>query len=119
MSSASIIIVGNTGKDAEQSTTKNGGPMLKFSVAVSRKDRQSGEDITAWYNCTAFGKDAEFHSGIAKGDKLVVQGRFEPRTYVANDGSTKVSYDVTATAIENCTPRAQRPVEDDIDSLPF
>ena len=119
MSSASIVIVGNVGKDAETSITKSGSAMLKFSVAVSRKDRVTGEDITAWYNCTAFGKDAEFHQGIAKGDKLVVQGRFEPREYVhPTSGEKRVSYDVTTTSIENCSPR-QRPIVDDDEPLPF
>lgn len=76
---ALIIVAGNIGKDAEYSE-KDGRGMARFSVAESEKVR--GEKVTVWYNCTVFGKSAEFcRDYVKKGRSVMVTGKPSARTY--------------------------------------
>lgn len=121
-----ITVCGNVGKDAILSQTKNGNPLLKFSVATKQK-MQTGEDKTIWFEVTCFGTHAEFHRGILKGDKIVVIGRFEYQEFAKQDGSKGTSFGIVASDLEQANHRWPDQRNDtkttapdiDLDSLPF
>jgi single-strand DNA-binding protein len=121
---AFITVTGNMGKDPETRYTQAGTMMLKFSIGNS-VSKQDGAPVTNWYNVTVWGKDAEFWADkLGKGDRVLVIGDFEIRSYVANDNTTKTSNDINAKKIERLT---QTPVQSsapansnaDYDDIPF
>lgn len=69
-----VVLMGNLTRDPELSETTGGKAICKFSLAVSR-DFEEGTDF---FNCTAWGSQAEniaryFH----KGKKILISGRIK------------------------------------------
>lgn len=94
MSFAQIQLLGNTGRDPEMNYTPDGTAVTKFSMAVSRKVKDSEE--TTWYNCTAWRNLAEMLSKhLKKGQMVFVQGDLNARKYTTKDGRDGFSLDVT------------------------
>ena len=104
-----IILIGNLTRDPELKTTPQGISVCDFTIAVNRRNRnqqaQDGNDadffrITAWRqlgeNCARY---------LAKGRKVYVSGPLAARTYQANDGTTRVSLEVTADDVEFLSSR--------------
>jgi single-strand DNA-binding protein len=104
-----VILVGNLGRDPETRYTPNGTMNVQFSLAVSRRFRDSSgqdQDRTTWFRVTAWGKLAETvdrlsQSGyLAKGKQVYVEGRLESREYKDQQGETRFSLDVNATELQ-------------------
>ena len=80
---------GRLGRDPELkdigSTT-----VCNFSIAIDRRFKnKQGERDTDWFNCSAFGKTAEFISQwFGKGSQIIVVGEMQNREYVNKDGMT-------------------------------
>lgn len=105
---AMITVVGNLGGDPETRYTSNGRLNVNFSVASSRRwTDQNGQqqERTNWFRVTVWGNQAEGlvklmdQGWLAKGQKVVVIGRFESREYQGNDGTTRTSLDITASEV--------------------
>lgn len=107
---ANIIIVGRLGRDPETRYTPSGTMTTQFSVAVSSK-RGTGEESTAWYRISTFGKLADvcdrltLQGALIKGREVYIAGRFEPREYQTQNGETRTSLDVAATDVQLIGPR--------------
>ena len=104
MAFAEIDIYGNLGGDPEMRYTPNGTAVTSFSVAVnhSKPDGNGGfEDLgTDWFRVAVFGNAAERHAeNLAKGDKVLVRGRFKAREFDRNDGSKGTSLDIVASRV--------------------
>ena len=68
------IIVGNVGGIDGLKEAKSGTKYIKFSVAVNTG--YGDKKTTEWFNCTAFGKTAEFIGEfVSKGDLVYVEGK--------------------------------------------
>ena len=81
-----VTISGRIGKAPEPKTTPSGVNAALFSIAVDRKDKQ-GNKVTDWFNCTAYGKTAEFVLGYFKsGSGIEVVGSLQTRSWVKEDG---------------------------------
>lgn len=105
-----LTIIGNLTRDPELRTVRDGISVCSFTVAVNRRNgRQSAANgqpeadffrVTAWRqlgeNCAKF---------LAKGRKVCVMGPVSASTYTANDGSTRVSLEVTADDVEFLSSR--------------
>ena len=66
-------VIGNTTKDAEQRTSKDGVNYLSFRLAVS-----GSNDKPTFYNVVVFGKYGEvLKEHITKGRKIFVNGRLQ------------------------------------------
>ena len=104
-----IILIGNLTRDPELRTTPNGYTVCDFTIAVNRRNRNQQ---------TADGMDADFFrvsawrqlgetcaKYLAKGRKVFVTGPLSARTYQANDGTTRVSLEVTADDVEFLSSR--------------
>lgn len=109
MSLAKAIVIGNLGRDPETGYTPSGTMNVKFSIAASRRFRDSqGQDQerTTWFNVTCWGKLAETVDGLAqrgfigKGRQVYVEGRLESREYQGQDGQTRTSLDLNATEVQ-------------------
>lgn len=90
---ASIVIIGNVGRDPETHISANGGSMCSFSVAVNTRRKES--ETTAWYRVALFGHLAEIAlEHVKKGQPVCVQGTLEPREYTGRDGTLKTSLEI-------------------------
>ncbi len=80
-----VIFVGNLTRDPEVSYSNRGDSALaiaRFSIAVNRRFKRDGDPDADFFNCTAFGKQAEFiERYLHKGRKVAVVGRIENDNY--------------------------------------
>ena len=90
-----ITIVGNLTADPETRQTRDGGAVCNFTIASTPRsyNSQSGqwEDGQALFlRCTAW-RDLATHcaSCLAKGMRVIAQGRLQQRSYQAQDGSNR------------------------------
>ncbi len=76
--------------------------IAKFSLAVDRKFKRQGDAVTAdFFNCTAFGKQAEFvEKYLKQGTKIAVIGRIQNDNYTNKEGQKVYSVQVIIEEIE-------------------
>ncbi|GDZ61429.1 hypothetical protein MCC01998_14060 [Bifidobacteriaceae bacterium MCC01998] len=90
-----ITIVGNLTADPELRTTRNGGTVANFSIAATPRvfDRQSNQWVDGdalFLRCSAWRDMAEHcANSLAKGMRVIAQGRLQQRPYQAQDGSNR------------------------------
>ena len=90
-----VIMMGRLTKDPEIRYAQNGNAVAGFSIAVDRRFKRDGEPDADFFNCSAFGKTAEFvEKYLNKGTKVVIEGRLQNDSYTNKDGNK-----VTATKI--------------------
>ena len=88
-----VILMGRLTRDPEISSSTSGTTFARYSIAVDRRFKREGEPDADFFNCTSFGKQAEFvERYLKKGTKVVVTGRLQNNNYTNKDGQ-KV-YDV-------------------------
>ena len=90
-----ITIVGNLTADPELRTTRNGGTVANFSIAATPRtfDKQSNQWVDGdalFLRCSAW-RDLATHcaQSLAKGMRVIAQGRLQQRSYQAQDGSQR------------------------------
>lgn len=90
-----ITVVGNLTADPEMRTTRNGSTVANFSIAATPRvfDKQSNQWIDGdalFLRCSAW-RDLATHcaQSLAKGMRVIAQGRLQQRSYQANDGSQR------------------------------
>lgn len=90
-----VIMMGRLTRDPEISSSTSGTTFARFSIAVDRKIKAEGQPEADFFNCTSFGKQAEFiERYLKKGTKIVITGRLQNDSYTNKDGQK-----VTATKI--------------------
>ncbi|MFL2756446.1 MAG: single-stranded DNA-binding protein [Dehalococcoidia bacterium] len=112
-----ILIIGNLGSDPEMRYTPNGNPVTSFTVATNRRYKTAeGEDRdeTEWFRVSAWNRLAEnCNQFLQRGSKVYVEGRLTSRTYVGNDGETRISLDVNASEVRFLDSRNSSPPSSD------
>ena len=82
-----VIEIGRLTKDPEITTSTSGTTFARFSIAVDRRFKKEGEPDADFFNCTAFGKTAEFiEKWIKKGIKVAIIGRLQNNNYTNKEG---------------------------------
>lgn len=104
MADNTITIVGNLTRDPEIRYTASGQAKASLGVAVSRRwqNRQTNEweERTSFFNIVAWGDMAENISDtLAKGTRIIVQGRLEQRSYDTDQGEKKSVVEIVADEI--------------------
>lgn len=106
-----LTIIGNLTRDPELRSVAGGISVCDFTVAVNRRGRTqnaNGQPETDFFRVTAWRQLGENCAKfLAKGRKVCVMGPVSARTYQANDGTTRVSLEVTAEDVEFLTSRAE------------
>ena len=75
--------------------------VARFSIAVDRRFKRDGEPDADFFNCTAFGKQAEFvERYLHKGIKIVLSGRVQNDNYTNKEGQMVYSVRVMVDEIE-------------------
>lgn len=98
-----IILCGRLTKDPEvrYSQGANATAVARLSLAVNRKWKREGEPEADFFNCTAFGKQAEFvEKYLKKGSKVLVSGRVQNDNYTNKDGQKVYAVNIMIEEIE-------------------
>lgn len=87
-----VTLLGHVGKQPELKYTPQGTPVAKFSMATSSSYKKDGEWVekTEWHNLVLWAKVAEVAAEhVNKGDKIMVEGRIETRSWDDKDSGVK------------------------------
>ena len=98
-----VILVGRLTRNPEvrYSQGANSTAIGKFSIAVDRRFKREGEPDADFFNCTAFGKQAEFVDRYLKqGMKMVVVGRIQNDNYTNKEGQKVYSVQIIVDELE-------------------
>lgn len=107
-----VIFMGRLTRDPETrySMKANGEQTAvgKFSLAVDRRGAGKDAEVSAdFFNCTAFGKQAEFvEKYLKKGTKVLVVGRLQNDNYTNKNGEKVYSVQVITDEIEFAESKA-------------
>ena len=92
-----VILMGRLTRDPEvrYSQGANQTAIARFSVAVDRRFKREGEPTADFFNCTSFGRQAEFvERYLHKGTKVVLSGRVQNDNYTNKDGQMVYSVQI-------------------------
>ena len=98
-----VILMGRLTRDPEVRYSQGASQTAvgRFSIAVDRRFKREGEPDADFFNCTAFGKQAEFvERYLRKGIKIVVVGRIQNDNYTNKEGQMVYSVRVMVDEIE-------------------
>lgn len=95
-----VQILGNLARDPELRFTKTGRAVATFTVAATNTyiDSATNEtkEQTAFINCVAWGKTGEAVGNCKKGERLLVNGRIQTRSYETQDNQKRYVTEVVA-----------------------
>ena len=95
-----VQLLGNLARDAELRFTQSGKAVATFTVAATNTyvDSTTNEtkEQTAFINCVAWGKTGEAVGACKKGERLLVNGRIQTRSYEDSNGQKKYVTEVVA-----------------------
>ena len=91
-----VILMGRLTKDIEMRQTPNGVSLARFSIAVTRRFKNSnGEYDADFINCIAWRKTGEFIARyFQKGSMIAVVGSIQTRSWDGNDGKKQYATEV-------------------------
>lgn len=97
-----IILLGRLVKDVELKSTSTGKSVATFTLAVDRPfTGQNGKREADFINCQLWGKSAEtLGNTVTKGQRVLVDGRLQIRSYTAKDGSKRYATEVVCNTFE-------------------
>lgn len=94
-----VTLVGNATKDVDLRYTTSGRAVAAFGLAVNRRFQKNGEweEVTSFFNIVAWADLAEhLAASISKGDRVIVTGRLEQRSYDDKEGNKRSVTEVIA-----------------------
>lgn len=97
-----IILLGRLTKDPEVRYTQSGKVVTQFTLAVDRPFAAAdGKKEADFIPVVIWGKSAELAgNSLGKGQRVLVEGRVQIRSYDANDGSKRWMTEVIADRFE-------------------
>lgn len=105
-----VTLLGNLGADPELRMTQGGQAVLHLRIATSESylDRNKvRQERTEWHRVSLWGNRAEALGKIlAKGERVLVEGRIQTRSYDDKDGKKVYQTEVVATNVVLCGGRA-------------
>jgi single-strand DNA-binding protein len=101
---STLTIVGNLTKDPELRFTPTGQATATFAIAVNRRwqNRQTNtwEEATSFVDVVAWGTLAEnLADSVRRGDRVVVEGRLDQRSWENNQGEKRSKLEITANEV--------------------
>ena len=98
-----ILLMGRLTRDPETrySQGENSTAIARFSLAVDRRFKRQGDPDADFFNCTAFGRQAEFvEKYLKQGTKILLSGRVQNDNYTNKNGEKVYSVQIIAEEIE-------------------
>ena len=109
-----VTLVGNLTRDPELRYTTGGRGVASFGLAVNRRWQQNGEwqEAASFFNVVAWadlGENAA--ASLNKGNRIIVTGRLEQRSYETREGEKRSVIEVIADDLGPSLRWAQAQVE--------
>ncbi len=96
-----VILVGRLAQDPEVRYTQSGKAVASFTLAVNRFGGGQGQNNADFVPIVAWEKLAETcGNNLTKGQRVLVDGRLQIRSYETNDGQKRRIAEVVAQSIE-------------------
>ncbi len=99
-----VILMGRLTRDPEVRYSQGASQtaVARFSIAVDRRfGKREGDPTADFFNCTSFGKQAEFvERYLHKGTKIALTGRIQNDNYTNKEGQMVYSVQVIVEDIE-------------------
>ena len=114
MADCHVSLVGNATKDPELRYTTSGRGVASFGLAVNRRFQRNGEweEQVSFFNVVAWADLGEnVAASIQKGNRVIVTGRLEQRSYETREGDKRTVVEVVADEIGPSLRWAQCEVE--------
>lgn len=96
------FFIGRLTSDAVTRYSTDNKPIVRFRLAVSRRNPRENEPEADFFSCVAFGRTAERMDKchIAKGTKLYVDGEMRTDEYKDRDGNKRREYELAVRDFE-------------------
>jgi len=126
---STLTIAGNLTRDPELRNVNGGRGVVSFSVAENRRwaDKATGltQEAVTYLDVTAWGAMADHVATSPRtGDRVLVTGRLEQRSWEGQDGQRHTKHELVATDVaaslryaEASITRAARPAPSEDDDL--
>ena len=105
-----VQLLGHLGADPERRTTSSDRAVVTFSMATTRKWKNDAGDLqeaTEWHRVVAWGPLGDLVSEhLRKGSAALVDGRLQSRSWTADDGTERRSFEIVAQDVNFLSPRA-------------
>ncbi len=98
-----VIMMGRLTRDPEVRYSQGVSQIAiaRFSLAVDRKWKREGEPDADFFNCTVFGRQADFvEKYLRKGIKIIVAGRIQNDNYTNKEGQKVYAVQIIVDEIE-------------------
>ena len=98
-----VIMMGRLTRDPEVRCSQGVSQIAiaRFSLAVDRKWKREGEPDADFFNCTVFGRQADFvEKYLRKGIKIIVAGRIQNDNYTNKEGQKVYAVQIIVDEIE-------------------
>jgi single-strand DNA-binding protein len=104
VSDNSITVIGNVTRDPELKFLNSGQAALRLSIAVNRRwqnrQTQEWEERVSYFEVVGYGAMAEnVANSIQKGNRVIVVGRLEQRSWVSDGGERRSAIEINADEI--------------------
>lgn len=107
-----VVQHGRLSRDPEIRYTTDGKAIAKYGIAVKRYGKKDEADF---FECTAFGKAAEFvEKYLKKGSEILISGRLQQDTWTDKNGQKRSSVGIAVDQHEFCGSKEK----DDRDRVP-
>ena len=105
-----IVLMGRLVRDPEVKYTQTGKVVAQFTMAVDRPfSGADGKREADFIPVVIWGKSAELlGNGVTKGQRVLIEGRLQIRSYDGKDGSKKYATEVIASSFEYIERRVQQ-----------
>lgn len=125
-----LMILGRLGRDPELRFTPAGKAVTSFTVATDHSYTDAaGKTVkeTTWFKVTTWDKLAEnCNNFLSKGKMVFVEGRLTvdpetggPRTWTAQDGKVRSTFEISATTVKFLSARDAALEADPDAEIPF
>ena len=94
-----VTLMGRLVRDPEVRYGQGSEPLAvaRYTLAVEKRYKREGEKNADYISCVAFGKSAQFlEKHVRKGQRIVVCGRLQTRTWSDNDNNKHYVTEVIA-----------------------
>lgn len=96
-----LTLMGRLTADPELKMSNSGVPVVRFTVAVNRKQQKDKENKTDFLNCVAFYKTADFVAQyFTKGALIIVFGSVQVENYQDKEGKNRTSTSVVVDEVQ-------------------
>jgi single-strand DNA-binding protein len=99
--SSNVTLIGNITRDPELRYTAGGQAIATFGIAVNRRwqnrQSQAWEESTSFFDVVCWGDlGTNVADSLGKGDRVIVSGRLEQRSWETQDGEKRSKIEVVA-----------------------